>query len=365
MILAQQANPDIAGAIKYRYLGPVGNRVTSVVGVPGQPNIYYVGAASGGIFKTLDGGVHWEPVFDDQPVSSIGALAIAPADPNVIWAGTGEAFIRSNISVGDGIYKSTDAGKTWTHMGLEKTGRIGRIVIDPRDPDIVLAAALGHAYGPQPERGIFRTTDGGKTWQRVLFVDEGTGCADIAIAGMWPLEIHTWGRDSGGAGSGLFKSTDSGVTWKRLTGRGLPTQTTGKIAVAIARSNSNRVYALIETGDGVPLNGKETDRGKLWRSDDGGENWRLVSYDRNLGGRTHYYFRMSVAPDNENETYYLTASFAVSLDGGETAKAALFPNSPGGDNHDMWIDPTNSNRMAVANDQDRPGERNKRNRQPR
>ena len=221
VILAQQANPDIAGAIKYRYLGPVGNRVTSVVGVPGQPNIYYVGAASGGIFKTLDGGVHWEPVFDDQPVSSIGALAIAPADPNVIWAGTGEAFIRSNISVGDGIYKSTDAGKTWTHMGLEKTGRIGRIVIDPRDPDIVLAAALGHAYGPQPERGIFRTTDGGKTWQRVLFVDEGTGCADIAMdpnnprilfAGMWPLEIHTWGRDSGGAGSGLFKSTDSGVT---------------------------------------------------------------------------------------------------------------------------------------------------------
>ena len=322
---SQQANKDILGALRYRYIGPVGNRVTSVVSVPGQPNIYYVGAASGGIFKTTDGGVHWDPIFDDQIVSSIGSLAIAPSDPNVVWAGTGEAWIRSHISVGQGIYKSTDAGKTWKLMGLEKTGRIGRIFIDPRNPEIVLVAAVGHAYGPQPERGVFRTTDGGKTWEKVLFVDENTGCSDIAMdpnnprivfAGMWPLEIHTWGRDSGGPGSGLYKSTDGGATWKKLIGHGLPTRTTGKFALAIARSNSNRIYALIETGDGVPLNGKETDRGKLWRSDDGGDNWRLVSYDRTLGGRTHYYFRMAVAPDNENETYYLTSGFAVSLDGG-------------------------------------------------
>jgi len=358
-VQAQESNKDVLGAIRYRHIGPTGNRLTSVVGVPGQPNIYYVGAASGGIWKTIDGGVHWDPIFDSQPVSSIGALAIAPSNPNIVWAGTGEPWIRSHISVGQGVYKSSDAGKTWTLMGLEKTGRISRVVIDPKNPDIVLVGALGHAYGPQPERGVFRTTDGGKTWERVLFTDEKSGCAHLEMdpnnpkvlyAGMWPLEIHTWGRESGGPGSGLFKSTDGGVTWKRLTGNGLPTRTTGKVVPAIAPSNSKRVYALIETGDGVPLNGQETDRGKLWRSDDGGENWRLVSYDRNLGGRTHYYFRMAVAPDNENETYYLTAGFAKSTDGGETARLMNLGASPGGDNHDIWIDPTNANRIAVAND---------------
>ena len=358
-VQAQETNKDILGALRYRHIGPTGNRLTSVAGIPGQPNIYYVGAASGGIWKTTDGGVHWNPIFDGQPVSSIGALAIAPSDPNIVWAGTGEPWIRSHISVGQGIYKSTDAGKTWTLMGLEKTGRISRVVIDPKNPDIVLVATLGHAYGPQPERGVFRTTDGGKTWERVLFTDENSGCAHlemdptdpkILFAGMWPIEIHTWGRESGGPGSGLFKSTDGGVTWKRLTRNGLPTRMTGKIVPAIAPSNSKRIYALIETGDGVPLNGKETDRGKLWRSDDGGEKWRLVSYDRNLGGRTHYYFRMAVAPDNDNETYYLTAGFARSTDGGETARMMVAATSPGGDNHDIWIDPTNANRMAVAND---------------
>jgi photosystem II stability/assembly factor-like uncharacterized protein len=362
LVSAQQPNID---ALRYRYIGPVGNRVTSIAGVPGQPYIYYAGSASGGIFKTIDGGIHWEAVFDGQPVSSIGSLAVAPSDPNIVWAGTGEAWIRSHISVGQGIYKSTDAGKTWKLMGLEKTGRIGHLAIDPKNPDIVLACALGHAYGPQQERGVFRTTDGGKNWERVLFTDENCGCSDIAMdpnnpgivfAGMWPLEIHTWGRESGGPGSGLFMSRDGGATWKKLTGHGLPTRTTGKFALAIARSNSNRVYALIETGDGVPYKGQETDRGKLWRSDDGGENWRLVSYDRNLGGRTHYYFRVAVSPDNENETYFLTASYAVSLDGGETTRAAGggggggFAGSPGGDNHDIWIDPTDPNRMAVAND---------------
>jgi photosystem II stability/assembly factor-like uncharacterized protein len=353
------AKKDVLGALRYRHIGPIGNRLTSVVGIPGQPNIYYVGAASGGIWKTTDGGVHWDPIFDSQPVSSIGALAIAPSNPNIVWAGTGEPWIRSHISVGQGVYKSTDAGKTWTLMGLEKTGRISRVVIDPKNPDIVLVGALGHAYGPQPERGVFRTTDGGKTWQRVLFTDENSGCAHlemdqndpkILFAGMWPLEIRTWGRVSGGPGSGLFKSTDGGVTWKRLSGNGLPTRMTGKIVPAIAPTNSKRIYALIETGDGVPLDGKETDRGKLWRSDDGGDTWRLISFDRNLGGRTHYYFRMAVAPDNENETYYLTAGFAKSTDGGENARMMLQGASPGGDNHDIWIDPTNANRMAVAND---------------
>src|SRR6202162_2889824 len=307
-----QINPDVYGQLKYRYIGPEGNRATAVAGVPGRPNIWYVGAASGGIFKSTDGGIHWNPIFDSEPVASIGSLAVAASDPNIVWAGTGESFIRSHISVGQGIYKSTDAGKTWKLMGLEKTGRIGHLAIDPKNPDIVLACALGHAYGPQPERGVFRTTDGGKTWDRVLFTDENCGCSDIVMdpnnprilfAGMWPLEIHTWGRESGGPGSGLFMSRDEGATWRKLTGHGLPTRTTGKFAFAIARTNSNRVYALIETGDGVPYKRQETDRGKLWRSEDGGENWRLVSYDRSLGGRPHYYFRVAVSPDNENETY--------------------------------------------------------------
>src|SRR5881398_2080286 len=192
LVHAQQPNTD---ALRWRYIGPVGNRTTSIVGVPGQPYVYYAGSASGGIFKTIDGGIHWEPIFDAQPVSSIGSLEVASSDPNIVWAGTGEAWIRSHISVGAGIYKSTDAGKTWKLMGLDKTGRIGRIVIDPKNHDVVLAAAMGHSYGPQPERGISRTADGGKTWDRVLFVDENTGASEIVMdpsnprilfAGMWP-----------------------------------------------------------------------------------------------------------------------------------------------------------------------------------
>jgi hypothetical protein len=219
---AQPVGPEVTKALKWRFIGPLGNRVIAVAGVPGDPYVYYVGAASGGIFKTTDGGTTWASIFDGQDVSSIGSLAIAPSDPNVVWAGTGESFIRSNISLGNGIYRSTDAGKTWARRGLEKTGRIGRVVVDPRNPDVVLACALGHAYGPQAERGVFLTTDGGQTWQKTLFVDENTGCSDLALdpsnprilyAGMWTLEIHTWGRFSGGAGSGLFQSKDGGVTW--------------------------------------------------------------------------------------------------------------------------------------------------------
>jgi len=228
LLQAQQPpkSPDVYGQIKYRYIGPEGNRATSVAGVPGKPNIWYVGAASGGIFKSADGGIHWDPIFDSELVASIGSLAVAASDPNIVWAGTGESFIRSHISVGQGIYKSLDAGKTWSLMGLEKAGRIGRVEIDPRNPDVVLACALGHAYGPQPDRGVFRTTDGGKSWDKVLFVDENTGCSDLGVdpnnprilfAGMWQIEIHTWGRTSGGPGSGLFKSTDGGATSRHPT----------------------------------------------------------------------------------------------------------------------------------------------------
>ncbi len=358
----QVARPDAEAyrQLHWRFIGPEGNRFSAVAGIAGDPNTYYVGAASGGIYKTTDAGVHWQPIFDGQPVASIGSLAVAASDPNIVWAGTGEAHIRSHISIGQGIYKSTDAGKTWSLMGLEQTGRIARVAIDPKNPDIVVACALGHAYGPQQERGVFRTTDGGRTWARTLFVDENTGCADVAMdlnnpsvlfAGMWQIEIHTWGRASGGPGSGLFVSRDGGATWKKLTAHGLPTRPVGKVAVAIAHSNPNRVYALIETGDGVPVDSKETDAGQVFRSDDGGENWKVVSYDHLAMGRAHYYSRLAVAPDNENEAYFLTASFSKSIDGGQTLTTSPRGQAPGGDHHDIWIDPTNAERMIVGHDQ--------------
>ena len=388
-------DPASASELRWRYIGPVGNRVASVVGVPSDPNVYYAGAASGGIWKTVDAGIHWSPIFDDQDVSSVGALAVAPSNPNVVWAGTGEPWIRSHISAGNGVYKSTNAGRTWTKMGLDSSGRIGRIVIEPNNADIVFVAAQGFSYGPQEERGLYRTTDGGAHWQRVLFVDRNTGAIDVVMhptnpqvvfAAMWQLEMHTWGRESGGPGSGIYQSTDGGATWTRLTGHGLPTHEIGKIGLAIARSNPNRVYALIETGDGNPLHGRPTDNGELWRSDDGGANWRVVSYDRDLACRQPYYTRTTASTDNPDELYFMCANFSRSLDGGITTNAggrggrggragappagapgvpggavsaatrtgdttAVVPlASPGGDNHDMWIDPTNANRMAVAND---------------
>ncbi|HTI38916.1 MAG TPA: hypothetical protein VL484_15230 [Vicinamibacterales bacterium] len=352
--------PDVYKEFHWRFIGPEGNRVSAVAGVPGDPLVYYAGSASGGISKTIDGGVHWTAVFDDEPVQSIGSLAVAPSDPNIVWAGTGEAWIRSHISIGQGIYKSTDAGRTWTLMGLEKTGRIGRVVIDPTNADVVFVCALGTAYGPQQERGVFRTADGGRTWQRTLFVDENTGCSEIAInpanprilfAGMWQIEVHTWGRSSGGPGSGLFTSRDGGLTWTKLTGHGLPAKPVGKVMPAISRSNPNRVYAAIETGDGVPWNGHETDRGQVWRSDDAGETWTMVSTDRNAMGRTAYYGRMAVSTDNENETYFMNASFSKSVDGGQTLVPQRGLEAPGGDHHDMWIDPSDGNRMIVGHDQ--------------
>ena len=246
---AQIITPEVYQNLEYRYIGPPGNRTSAVVGIPGDPLTYYVGGSSGGVWRTEDGGRNWEPLFDDQQAQSIGALAIAPSDPHVIWAGTGEAFIRSNVSIGNGVYKSTDGGKTWKHMGLDKTGRIGRVAIDPRDPDIVFVAAVGHGYGPQKERGVFRTTDGGKTWEHVLFVDENTGCFEIAMnmdnprilfAGMWPVVIKTWGRESGGPNGGVWRSTDGGSTWERLE-KGLPKPPIGKVGIAIAPTNPDVV----------------------------------------------------------------------------------------------------------------------------
>ncbi len=364
--LAAQSAPDPASyeALSWRNIGPEGNRFSSAAGIPGQPYTYYVGAASGGIYKTTDGGVNWDEMFDDQPVQSIGSLAVSVADPNIVWAGTGEGKIRSHISVGQGVYKSTDAGQTWTLMGLEPTGRIPRLATHPTNPDIVFVCALGHSYGPQPERGVFRTMDGGESWEHVLFIDEGTGCSDIAMdpsnprvlfAGTWQLEIHTWGRTSGGPGGGLHVSRDGGDTWEKLNGPdntiGLPTKPVGKVAVAIAPSNPRRVYAMLETGDGIPWNGEPTEDGQLWRSEDGGRNWSLITRNRNAMGRPHYYSRVVISPDDEDEAYFLTASFTVSTDGGRTLDVTPRPRAPGGDHHDMWIDPADTDRMIVAHDQ--------------
>lgn len=344
---AQSINPELYSRLAYRHIGPPGNRTSAVVGVPDDIMVYYIGASSGGIWKTEDGGLNWFPVFDNQPAQSIGALSIAPSDPNIIWAGTGEPFIRSNISVGNGVYKSSDAGKTWQHMGLDLTGRIGKIVINQRDPDIVLVAALGHCYGPQQERGVFRTTDGGKTWKKVLFVDENTGCFEIAadpnnpqilFAGMWPIIIRTWGRESGGPGGGIYISRDGGVTWKHLTGHGLPDPPIGKVGIAVAPSNSKIIYALMETGT--------PNRGVLWRSNDGGENWKLVSYDRILNERSHYASRIMVNPSDENEVYFAANSHSISYDGGVTTERSGWS----GDSHDMWADPLIPDRMMISDD---------------
>jgi photosystem II stability/assembly factor-like uncharacterized protein len=371
-------DPQVATRLRFRYIGPVGNRVASVAGVVGDPNVYYAGAASGGIWKTTDAGIHWQSIFDNYQVSAIGALAVARSNPNIVWAGTGEPWIRSHITTGNGVYKSTDAGRTWRRMGLDSSGRIGRIVIDPNNPDVVFVAAQGHSYGPQQQRGLFRTRDGGTTWERVLFVDENTGAIDVQMdpsnsqklfAATWQLLIRTWGRESGGPGSAIWMSTDGGSNWTRLQGNGLPTHTIGKIGLAIAQSNPNRVYALIETGDGVPYKGEPTDNGELWRSEDGGQTWKVVTYDRNLACRQPYYTRMAVSTDNQDETYFLCATFSRSMDGGASNRGAGFGgggggggggaqatgggpplSTPGGDNHDMWIDPTNASRMAVAND---------------
>lgn len=342
---AAGATTDPYAALAYRFIGPPGNRVSAVVGVSGDPNTYYVGAASGGVWKSSDGGVHWKPVFDDQPAQSIGAIAVAPSDPNVVWVGTGESFIRSNVSLGNGVYRSTDAGRTWTHLGLERTGRIARVVVDPRDPDVAFVAALGTCYGPQQERGVYRTRDGGRTWERVLFVDEHTGASDLAMdpnnprvlfAGLWPIEIKTWGRTSGGPGGGVYVSRDGGGTWEHLTGHGLPAAPIGKTAVAVARSDSRRVYALLETGQ----------RGSLWRSDDGGHNWKRANTSRLLNERPHYYTRLLVMPDDAGEVYFPSNGMGVTYDGGETTSSIGW----GGDNHDMWADPAQPSRMLIGND---------------
>src|SRR6266480_8132534 len=348
-VRTQQPDTTLWAHLRFRFVGPEGNRASAITGEPGNPLVVYVGAASGGIWKTEDGGMQWRPVFDSEPAQAIGALAVAPSAHNVVWAGTGETFIiRSLTAIGNGVYKSTDAGRSWSHMGLDSTGRVGRIVIHPTNPDIVFVCALGRAFGPSPDRGVYRTTDGGKTWNRVLSVDPNTGCADLAMdpgdpnvlfAAMWQLEIKTWNLKSGGPGSGLWVTRDGGATWKRLAGHGLPeaNHPVGKIAVAVAPSDPNRVYALMEDTDP-----------SLDRSDDAGATWRLVSRNHDMAERAPYYVRFAVSPDDPDRLYFVTVRFSVSLDGGASLARSGF--GAGGDNHDIWVDPLNADRYLIAHD---------------
>lgn len=346
---AQQVDASRYDDYRYRHVGPEGNRAIAVVGEPGNPLVILVGAASGGVWKTEDGGASWRPTFDDQDAQSIGALAMAPTAPNEVWAGTGETFIiRPALAMGNGIYKSLDQGDTWQHMGLEATARIGRIVVHPRNEDVVYACALGHAYDDQQERGIYRTTDGGETWEHVLFVDPGTGCADLAIdpkrpdilfAGMWSLRVDPWQLMSGGTGGGVYVSRDGGDTWNKVAGRGLPAADAmvGKVSVDIAHSDPDRVYALLEL-----------DNPTFYRSDDGGRSWRMVNRDNDMAERASYYTRFRVDTEDPDRIYFASVRFNMSQDGGRS----LVPDPPrgGGDTHDVWIDPTDSDRFMVADD---------------
>jgi len=333
-------------ALKFRSIGPAaGGRVSRVAGVPGDPLTYYIAAAASGVWKSTDGGASWKPIFDDQPISSTGSIAVAASDPNVLYVGSGEANIRGNVAAGNGIYKSLDAGRSWTRVWKQE-GQIGTIVVDPANPDIAFAAVLGHAFGPNPERGVLRTQDGGKSWQFVLKKDPDTGASDVALdpsnpnivfAGLWQARRRPWDLTSGGPGSGLYLSRDGGTTWKQLTGKGLPDGIWGKVGVAVAPSDGRRVYALIEA-----------ERGGLFRSDDGGDTWVLASGHHALRQRAWYYTTLTVDPANKDVVWFPEVRLLKTIDGGRTIVSVKGPHH--GDHHDVWIDPRNPRRMIDGND---------------
>lgn len=332
--------------LKFRSIGPaIGGRVSRVAGVPGDPLTFYAATAQSGVWKSVDGGHEWKPIFDDQPLLSTGAIAVAPSDPNVLYVGTGEANIRGNVQPGNGIYKSTDAGRTWKHV-LDQVGQIGTIVVHPTNPEIAFAALLGHAFGPNPERGVYRTLDGGNSWIRVLGVDADTGASDVAFdpgnprilfAGLWQARRFPWGMTSGGAGGGLYRSTDGGETWSRLTGHGLPEGLWGKVGVAVAPTNSNRVYALIEA-----------EQGGLYRSDDGGTSWRLANGHHALRQRAWYYSTLTIDPANADIVWFPQVALLRTIDGGRTIHSV--DGIHHGDVHDLWIDPRARERLIIGND---------------
>ena len=338
---------DSLNNIKFRNLGPSvgGGRVTTVVGVPGDRNVYYVGAAAGGVWKTTDGGDSWDAVFKDQPTASIGAIALAPSNPSLVWVGTGEGNPRNDVVDGRGVFMSPDGGKSWQAMGLADVGQISRIVIDPTNPDIVFVAALGHAWAPNADRGVFRTADGGKTWQKVLFVNDTTGAADLVMvpgnprvlfAGMWQFVRRPWELVSGGAASGIFRSTDGGLTWQRLK-QGLPTGLVGRIALAVGPTNPSHVYALVETTQGM-----------LWDSKDEGDHWTKVSDFHGLSARPFYFSLLHVSPADDRKLFFSSFLLLRSDDGGKTTTP--IDRGVHVDHHALWIDPQNADRMIQGND---------------
>jgi len=393
-VAAAEINPDLFNSMSFRLVGPYrGGRATAVAGVPGDPMTYYMGSTGGGVWKTTDGGATWRNVSDtlrelepkpeptamgevDQTlvengllrppvgglsptagaarrerrggdafgVASIGAIAVAPSDPNVVYVGTGSACLRGNISPGDGVYRSTDAGDTWRYLGLPEAGQIGHIVVHPTDPDVVYVAVLGHAFGPNPERGVYRSTDGGLTWTKVLYVSPDAGAVDLAMdpsnprvlyAAMWQARRSPWNMVSGGPGSGLYKTVDGGNTWVKLT-KGLPEGTLGKVGVAVSPAAPQRVWALVEA-----------EKGGLFRSDDGGEKFRRVSGNHELTQRAWYYTHVAADPKDPNTLYVMNALFWRSVDGGTTFRPIRTPH---GDNHALWINPDDPKNMIEGND---------------
>ena len=334
------------GALQYRAVGPaISGRATRVAGVPGDPLTYYVAYAQGGIWKSENGGHNWKPVFDEQPTNSIGSIAIAPSDPNVIYAGSGEANIRGNVEWGSGIFKSTDAGKTWQHVWKTR-GQIGTMAVDPRNPDVAYAAVLGSPFGPNKDRGVYRTTDGGKTWKQVLYKDAETGASDVTLdpnnprivfAGLWQTRRQPWVMTSGGEGSGLYRSGDGGDTWDQLEKDGLPEGPWGKVGVRVAPSNSKVVYALIEAKEGG-----------LYRSNDGGETWALASDSSSLRQRAWYYTCLTIDPTNADIVWFPQVPLHKTVDGGKTIVSV--DAKIHGDHHDIWIDPKDPRRIMSGND---------------
>jgi photosystem II stability/assembly factor-like uncharacterized protein len=335
---------------KYRSIGPyAGGRICRACGVPGDPTTYYAATASGGLWKSVDGGYNWKPIFDDQPTSSVGSIAVAPSDASVVYVGTGEANIRGNVTPGAGIFKSEDAGKTWKHV-WKAIGQIGTMAVHPTNPDVAYAAVLGHAFGPNAERGVYRTKDGGKTWDKVLFQNDETGASDVAIdpknpriiyAGFWQTRRRPWELTSGGPGSDLYVSRDGGDTWTSLKKDakklGLPEGIWGKVGVTVSPVNSQRIFAVIEA-----------DKGGVFRSDDGGANWSLVNDSRPIRQRAWYYTTITGHPTNENIVYAPQVNFLKSIDGGKSF--APLRGVYHGDNHDIWLDPKNPDRQIIAND---------------
>lgn len=348
---SQQPSPtayqQVFSKLKYRCIGPFrGGRSAAVTGVAGNPMLYYMGAAGGGVWKTEDGGSNWQNISDGFFGGSIGSIAVAPSDPNVIYVGGGECTIRGNVSHGYGMWKSLDAGKTWNRIGLTDSRRIPRIAVHPRDPNLVYAAVMGHLFGPNQERGVFRSSDGGKNWSKILFVNEEVGAFDLVLdpnnprviyATTWNVKRTPYSLESGGEGSGLWKSTDGGDNWTNISrNSGLPKGTLGVIGVTVSPVDSNRVWAIVEAADGG-----------VFRSDNAGKTFTRINQDRNLRQRAWYYTRIYAGPTNRDEVYVLNVSFWHSKDGGKNFSSIRTPH---GDHHDLWIDPSNPKRMIVGDD---------------